>query len=112
MIRLITTVCFGIMISGIVIGGVINVPEDQESIQAGINAARLVAGRDMVVPPSATAHGALVHHLTGSDPSHFQPSNVNFGLFPPLGKKMKKRERGKYRSELALSLLEEWKKEL
>jgi methylenetetrahydrofolate--tRNA-(uracil-5-)-methyltransferase len=78
-------------------------------VLAGINAARLAAGRDTVVPPQATAHGALINHLTRSDPAHFQPSNVNFGLFPPLQKKMKKRDRGAFRARLALELLEEWK---
>ena len=79
---------------------------------AGINAARLVTGQTMAVPPPATALGALLHHLTESDPAHFQPSNVNFGLFPPLQKKMKKRDRGKFRSDQALTLLAEWKNDL
>jgi len=51
---------------------------------AGINAGRQALGKTGLVPPEATAHGALIRHLTGSDPAHFQPSNVNFGLFPPL----------------------------
>lgn len=79
---------------------------------AGINAGCLAMGKQLSVPPSATALGALIHHLTASDPARFQPSNVNFGLFPPLRKKMKKRDRGKFRSEQALGLLEEWRKEL
>lgn len=79
---------------------------------AGINAARLTAGQAMAVPPAGTALGALIRHLTQSDPAHFQPSNVNFGLFPPLSKKIRKRNRGEYRAELALNLLEEWKREL
>ncbi|MCI5224782.1 MAG: hypothetical protein D3924_19470 [Candidatus Electrothrix sp. AR4] len=66
----------------------------------------------MTVPPAATALGALIRHLTESDPACFQPSNVNFGLFPPLRKKMKKRDRGKFRSELAMGLLENWRQEL
>jgi len=78
---------------------------------AGINVSALVAGKTIFPPPPATALGALIHHLTESDPAHFQPSNVNFGLFPPLQKKMKKRDRGKVRAEQALALLEEWKKE-
>jgi methylenetetrahydrofolate--tRNA-(uracil-5-)-methyltransferase len=51
---------------------------------AGINAARGMAGLPLVTPPRTTAHGALMGHLTGSDPKHFQPMNTNFGLFPPL----------------------------
>ncbi|MCW5203015.1 methylenetetrahydrofolate--tRNA-(uracil(54)-C(5))-methyltransferase (FADH(2)-oxidizing) TrmFO [Desulfobulbus sp. US4] len=79
---------------------------------AGINAARLVAEKPMIPPPAATALGALIYHLTGTDPKHFQPSNVNFGLFPPLEKKMRKRDRGGVRAEQALRLLEEWQQEL
>ncbi len=44
------------------------------------------------LPPPTTAHGALLGHITGghigtidSGPPSFQPMNVNFGLFPPLG---------------------------
>jgi len=77
---------------------------------AGINAVRLSNKKEMLVPPPATALGALIHHLTESDSARFQPSNVNFGLFPPLEKKMKKRERGRFRSEKALMLLEDWKR--
>lgn len=76
---------------------------------AGINAVRLATDKEMTVPPPATAFGALIHRLTESEPAHFQPSNVNFGLFPPLQKKMKKRDRGKFRSDQALFLLEEWR---
>lgn len=78
---------------------------------AGIHAARLVQSRPLLIPPPATAHGALVHHLVQSDPGHFQPSNINFGLFPPLvftGRKLPKKERGRHRAEQALILIQEW----
>lgn len=51
---------------------------------AGINAARLAAGAEPVTPPATTALGALIHYMTGTSPKHFQPMNINFGLFPPL----------------------------
>jgi methylenetetrahydrofolate--tRNA-(uracil-5-)-methyltransferase len=51
---------------------------------AGINAARLLAGRDPVTPPPTTAHGALLHYITSCEPKYFQPINSNFGLYPPL----------------------------
>ena len=79
---------------------------------AGINAAFLARGRQPVVPPPESAHGALVRHLTASDPLHFQPSNVNFGLFPPLDRKVRKRERGALRAELALQALKYWQESL
>ena len=80
---------------------------------AGINAARQILGLSTLVPPPETAHGALIHHLTESDPSHFQPSNVNFGLFPPLiGKKIGKKEKGRIRADQALILISQWRQQL
>ena len=79
---------------------------------AGINAGRRALGKSEIVPPAATAHGALITHLTQSDPNHFQPSNVNFGLFPPLEKKLRKRDRGRLRAELALGQLDQWRQAL
>lgn len=75
---------------------------------AGINAARLAQGHALAAPPAGTALGSLIRHLTESDPAHFQPSNVNFGLFPPLVGRARKKDRGSQRAELALRLLEEW----
>ena len=75
---------------------------------AGMNASMIALGRELVVPPHETAHGALINHLTTSEPKHFQPSNVNFGLFPTIGKKMRKRDRGPYRARLSLDALESW----
>ena len=77
---------------------------------AGMNAARMARGMETVVPPATTAMGALIHHLTGTDPDQFQPSNVNFGLFPPLQKKLPKKLRGKVRAEKALEDLQAWQK--
>jgi methylenetetrahydrofolate--tRNA-(uracil-5-)-methyltransferase len=79
---------------------------------AGLHAGRLLRGRPLHVPPVSTAHGALICHLTGTDPGHFQPSNVNFGLFPPLVRKIRKKERGKHRAGLALAALELWRQQV
>ncbi len=78
---------------------------------AGINAARIVQGIDPTVPPADTALGALIKHLTNIETKHFQPSNVNFGLFPPIGKKMPKRMRGEYRATKALESLSQWQQD-
>jgi methylenetetrahydrofolate--tRNA-(uracil-5-)-methyltransferase len=67
-----------------------------ESAAIGLIAARFAAaerrGEVLSAPPPTTAHGALLAHITGghiatidAGPSSFQPMNVNFGLFPPLG---------------------------
>jgi len=79
---------------------------------AGINAARTALGGKPMVPPPATAHGALIRHLTATQPDCFQPSNVNFGLFPPLSGKTRKRDRGLIRARLALEALASWEREI
>ncbi|HEY6839152.1 MAG TPA: FAD-dependent oxidoreductase, partial [Geobacteraceae bacterium] len=75
---------------------------------AGINAARSVAGGEPVVPPATTALGALVHHITTTSPGGFQPMNVNYGLFPELPGKVKKKERRQRLAERALADLGAW----
>ena len=51
---------------------------------AGTNAALAAGGREAVRVPAETAHGALLAHLARSDAKRLQPSDVNYGLFPPL----------------------------
>ncbi|PIE72627.1 MAG: methylenetetrahydrofolate--tRNA-(uracil(54)-C(5))-methyltransferase (FADH(2)-oxidizing) TrmFO [Deltaproteobacteria bacterium] len=78
---------------------------------SGLYTAMYMRGQKPVPPPRDTAMGSLVYHLTTSDPRHFQPSNVNFGLFPALNKKLPRKERGTFRSQQALNSLENWKVE-
>ncbi len=75
---------------------------------AGINGARLAKGEELLVPPPATALGALVAHITNADVKHFQPMNVNYGLFPPLEGKVKKKERRGKLADRALAELDRW----
>jgi methylenetetrahydrofolate--tRNA-(uracil-5-)-methyltransferase len=56
---------------------------------AGRNAARLLAGKETVVFPGNTAHGALCQYITNADSKHFQPMNINFGLLPPWEERIK-----------------------
>jgi methylenetetrahydrofolate--tRNA-(uracil-5-)-methyltransferase len=69
-------------------------------LMAGLMAAAELAGRDWPEPPRTTALGALLAHITGdAEAELYQPMNVNFGLFPPVGplneagRKMKKPDR-------------------
>ncbi|PIL18745.1 tRNA (uracil-5-)-methyltransferase [Puniceibacterium antarcticum] len=60
-----------------------------ESAAMGLLAGRLATaellGMDLPQVPQDSAHGALVHHITGgAEAKTFQPMNVNFGLFRPL----------------------------
>jgi len=79
---------------------------------AGINAAHLINGKDVIPPPPETALGALINHLTATEPKRFQPSNINFGLFPSLGKKIPKRLRGEKYAERALEAFKLWQKKV
>jgi methylenetetrahydrofolate--tRNA-(uracil-5-)-methyltransferase len=67
-----------------------------ESAAIGLLAGRFAAaarrGYEAPPPPQTTALGALLRHITGgADAAHFQPMNVNFGLFPPLAEDNGKR---------------------
>jgi methylenetetrahydrofolate--tRNA-(uracil-5-)-methyltransferase len=79
---------------------------------AGISAARLLQEQQPLVPPPETALGALMAHITNADARHFQPMNVNYGLFPELPGKVKKKERRQKLAERALSALDEWREGL
>jgi methylenetetrahydrofolate--tRNA-(uracil-5-)-methyltransferase len=71
-----------------------------ESAAIGLLAGRFAAAErlseEILPPPPTTAHGALLHHITGghlealdAGPRSYQPMNVNFGLFPPLSHAVK-----------------------
>ena len=75
---------------------------------AGINAFRLWSKQETIAPPVDTALGGLISHLTESSAKHFQPSNVNFGLFPAWEKKVPKRQRGQVRADRSLKALKQW----
>jgi len=74
---------------------------------AGINAAKLAAGKEPIVFPKETAIGSLAHYITTADPDHFQPMNANFGLFPPIKPTIKnKQERNQNIAERALETIQ------
>lgn len=67
-----------------------------ESAACGLWAGHLLAARltgsELPEPPAETALGALLAHLR-TPAKNFQPSNVQFGLTPPLGRRLRKRDR-------------------
>ena len=78
-------------------------------ILAGRFAAAEVQGHSLPAPPPTTALGALLGHITGgAEAATFQPMNVNFGLFPPLERAVKKAERKAAMARRALGDLEAW----
>lgn len=79
---------------------------------AGINAARLAMGLEPLVFPRTTMLGAMAHYVSSADPDHFQPMNANFGLLPPLKRKVRKKAlKKRLMAERALRDLEAFAKE-
>ncbi|RNF40613.1 FADH(2)-oxidizing methylenetetrahydrofolate--tRNA-(uracil(54)-C(5))-methyltransferase TrmFO [Planococcus salinus] len=71
---------------------------------AGLNAAKLALGEELHVFPAETALGSMARYITEADGSNFQPMNINFGLFPDLGQRIKsKQERAEKHAERALA---------
>jgi len=84
-----------------------------ESAAVGLLAGRFAAaearGEAPSAPPATTALGALIGHITGgADAETFQPMNVNFGLFPPLEQRIRKKERKPAMARRALADLDAW----
>lgn len=100
----------GLFFAGQITGVEGYVESAASGLMAGINAARLLAGKKLLIFPGNTAHGSLAHYLTSADPAHFQPMNVNFGLFPPRDDKVKdKKEEHKRIARNALEAIESFK---
>jgi methylenetetrahydrofolate--tRNA-(uracil-5-)-methyltransferase len=85
---------------------------------AGINLARRLEGKDVLVPPPTTMLGALYRYLREADPKHFQPMNANFGLVEMDGRtegrkdgkptRLSKSEKKQRLAEIALADLQDW----
>jgi len=61
-------------------------------LAAGLHMARFVSGLEPLALPPTTAMGSLCHYVSFSGHHHFQPTNINFGIMPPLpGRRRMKR---------------------
>lgn len=54
---------------------------------AGLNAARLAVGREPLEAPRETAIGALAYYVSHAEAKYYQPSNITFGIMPPLAER-------------------------
>jgi methylenetetrahydrofolate--tRNA-(uracil-5-)-methyltransferase len=79
---------------------------------AGRNAAALALGEEPAAPPRTSAIGALGYYASHADPKHYVPSNIAFGLIPPLDPLAAvprgKKDRNLALSERALKDLDAW----
>lgn len=80
---------------------------------AGIFAAKELKGEELITPPENSALGSLLSHITTEENVDcFQPMNINYGLFEPLGKKVSKEKRQIFYSNRALKLHADWKESI
>ena len=66
-------------------------------LMAGIQAVCAQKGMPAVEFPDITAMGALAHYISNPAVTDFQPMNVNYGIMPPLEKRVRKR---RFRNEM------------
>ena len=88
-----------------------------ESTASGFLAAVELARRLRGLPPAdfpqETAIGALALYVSNETVAHFQPMNINFGIIPPLGYRVKgKRNKNAALSQRSLEIIEARKAEL
>ena len=98
-------------------GGVAGRRDHGRGRLCGVGGLRPVAGhaawgahcarRGYCPPPQVTSLGVLLNHLR-TPTKTFQPSNVNFGLTPPLEERMKKANRKMAYPERARAAWGEW----
>jgi methylenetetrahydrofolate--tRNA-(uracil-5-)-methyltransferase len=86
-----------------------------ESIATGHLAALFLGARlrsiNLPAPPRETALGSMLNHVTASKEPSFTPSNIHFGLLPPMpdnSKRIRKRANREMMCERALASMREW----
>ena len=80
---------------------------------AGVELARRLKGLSAVDFPQETAIGALGLYVSNESVGSFQPMNINFGIMPPLGYKVKgKRNKNAELSQRSLALIDAMREEV
>ena len=98
-----------VFLAGQIIGVEGYVESAAAGLLAGINAARLLGGAPLVVPPVTSAYGSLLAYVTQPGRRDFQPMNANYGLFPPLPGRRRGREKKLALAERALTDFDAWR---
>ena len=82
-------------------------------LAAGLSSIMHIRGEEFLPPPVTTGIGALINYVTTDGMPQFQPMNINWGLLPPLQKKIKDKEQNRIKmGERSFKDLERWKKQL
>jgi methylenetetrahydrofolate--tRNA-(uracil-5-)-methyltransferase len=76
---------------------------------SGVGAVALLTGHSPPVFPAVSALGSIQRYVALADPEHYQPTNVAFGLMPPLDNPRRpRRERKRLMSERALAAVRDY----
>ncbi len=99
--------CPRVMFAGQVTGVEGYVESTASGLLAALELSRRLRGLPPVDFPQETAVGALALYVSNPSVADFQPMNVNFGIIPPLGYKVKgKRNKNAEISQRALTALD------
>ena len=77
-------------------------------LAAGINASLLLSGKNLRSWPRESAIGSLINYLMTTEPKHFQPMNMNLGIFPAVTGIRGKKERAEFHRKRALDAIREF----
>jgi methylenetetrahydrofolate--tRNA-(uracil-5-)-methyltransferase len=99
-----------LLIAGQVSGVEGYVESAASGLLAGLNAAALARGETPRSAPRTTAIGALAYYVSHAEAAEYQPSNITFGIMPPLANPLRgKAERKAALAERALRDLDAWR---
>ena len=73
--------------------------------------ANLLNNKPLLDLPAVTGFGSLSKYITSAEVDNFNPMNVNFGIFEPLGINVRKSERKDEYVRRSLEVIEKYKKE-
>ncbi len=98
--------CPRVMFAGQITGVEGYVESTASGLLCATELARRLLGKPPVDFPDLTALGALAGYISNASVADFQPMNINFGLLPPLDRRVKgKREKNAAISQRALEAL-------
>jgi methylenetetrahydrofolate--tRNA-(uracil-5-)-methyltransferase len=80
---------------------------------AGLNAARVLAGEELLIASPRSAIGALARYVSSAETKNYQPVNITFALLQPLSREQarsvkRKRDRHALQVRLALEVWDAW----
>ncbi|MCK5237461.1 MAG: methylenetetrahydrofolate--tRNA-(uracil(54)-C(5))-methyltransferase (FADH(2)-oxidizing) TrmFO [Deltaproteobacteria bacterium] len=102
----------GVFVAGQLTGVEGYIESAYTGLLAGLNAARMVLGKEFLSPPPGSMGAGLIKHLhEGGAGKKFMPMNANFGILEtplPGGKRLRGKEKKAFQAEFATRATKEW----